>query len=129
MSLCRDNGGRVYEPMSNDFTNDQFYMALIDLLVNERGTQAECWLGIVDNSPNDDLANDWIYSSSENPVTTFNWKVSNNQPRDGDGNCAYFKGSNGQWFNGDCGQIRNFVCEFGTLFCILKSKWINITLS
>merc|ERR1712066_810630 len=91
-TLCIANGGRLYEPMSDDFANDADYTAVIDSLQNAINNQAEAWIGIEDTS-DDNTANDWFFSSSGNAVNSFNWRESNNyqQPVDGSGRCVYLR--------------------------------------
>ena len=112
--LCEDNGGMLYEPMSNDFENDDKYTAIVEKWFEVQGKKAQGWLGIMDNTPNDALANDWVYSASGGELTTFFWKKG--QPKDGKGNCIVIsKQKEGRWINKECSNIQGFICEFAPI--------------
>ena len=101
--------------MSNDFANDADYTAVIDSLQNTINNQAEAWIGIEDTS-DDNTANNWIFSSSGDAVTRTNWRAGNNpQPANGNGRCVFLKANREDWFNAVCddpNDVRNFICEF-----------------
>ena len=122
-TLCEDNSGKLFEPISNDFPTDltdatTLYSIVIAAWVQVFGTDADGWIGIEDSSPDDGVANDWIYISSGNTVPNSdpadpaeNWR--NNEPEDGMGNCVSLRGSKGKWDNMDCADTKDFICEFG----------------
>ena len=122
-TLCEDNSGKLFEPISNDFPTDlddatSLFRVVIDAWVRVMTTDANGWIGIEDSSPDDGVANDWIYISSGNTVPNSdpadpaeNWR--NNEPEDGMGNCVSLRGSKGKWDNMDCADTKDFICEFG----------------
>ena len=87
-TLCEDNSGKLFEPISNDFPTDlddanSLFRVVIDAWVRVMTTDANGWIGIEDSSPDDGVANDWIYISSGNTVP-------NSDPADPDFGFLYF---------------------------------------
>ena len=104
--------GKLFEPMSSDFNSDNDYTAIIQEYIRVYPNKDDCWIGIKDNTPASNTANDdWIYISNNDAVTTTFWK-GNGQPKDGNGDCLFLGGNNGKWSNGDCTTAKNFICEF-----------------
>ena len=108
--LCKDNSGRLYEPRSSKFKDDHDYQAILTKWKDVKGKFAEGWLGIEHSTPNDATPG-WIYSTSDELVTTTHWK--DEKPSLVEGNCVVLSKNSGKWYTDSCTSIRHFICEFG----------------
>ena len=118
-SLCESSGGKLYEPIDGNHQT-----TIVEKWFEVQGKKAQGGLGIMDNSPNDGLANDWVYSKSGGELTVSFWK--NGQPKDGKGNCVVMsKQKEGRWMNKECSNIQGFICEFAPIASCTAPEDIN----
>ena len=105
-TTCQNGGGILYEPMSNNFTNDTDYNQLMEIFQAKMNKQAITLLGMADQYDDNDSNFNWFNSSSQTTVcdfSDFNWDVTNsNQRRLGEGHRVYVKANNQQWFVTEC---------------------------
>ena len=111
-NICKPKG-KLFEPMSTDFANDNNYKAITAKYAKIYPDKDDSWIGIKDNTA-DGTADNWIYISSNDVVKDFFWKGSGDkqQPKNGNGECLFFSGNNAKWSNGGCDTTKNFICEF-----------------
>ena len=75
-TTCQNGGGILYEPMSNNFTNDTDYNQLMETFQAKMNKQAIALLGMEDQYDDNDSNFNWFNSSSQTTVCDFselNW--------------------------------------------------------
>ena len=121
-ALCKNIGGRLYEPRINDLTNPS-YLALVDQWIHIQGKNTKGWLGI------ESKGFDWVYSESGDEPTLMSnrWNDEGIHQRTFDGSCVYLSGNKKIWTLDSCGVVHGFICEFkGIMFDNVLSYQSNI---